>query len=168
MTTSAEAIIYYSIHYLQERLGMVEDCLSRMTEEMVWEKPNPVSNSMGNLVLHLCGNIRQYVIAGLGGAEDDRRRDDEFFTRPARTTEELKQDLRSVIIEASAVIRECSEDELLRMREVQGYNMNGVGILIHVVEHLSYHTGQIAYYTKLKLDEDLGFYAGRNLNTKNK
>lgn len=167
MKTATDAIKHYSIHYLEERYGMIARSLEKLPQDQLWVKPNASSNSMGNLVLHLCGNIRQYVISGLGGAEDIRERDQEFAENPGLTLDSILGQLRRTLDEVYEVIRESDESKLLQMRNVQGYEMNGVGILTHVVEHFSYHTGQIAFYTKLILNEDLGFYSGRNLNTKN-
>lgn len=167
MRTTTEAIKHYSIHYLEERFGMIEASLRMFPQDQLWVKPNPASNSMGNLVLHLCGNIRQYVISGLGGEADTRERDLEFTAKPDATLDAILGTLRETLDKSIEVIVRTEEHELLIMRTVQGYEMNGVGILTHVVEHLSYHTGQIAFYTKLRLNEDLGFYRDRNLNTKN-
>lgn len=139
-------------------------CLSALREEQVWRRANERSNSVGNLVLHLCGNIRQWMIHGLGGAEDERRREEEFAERGPIPTERLIEQFNQTMDEARAVLDRLDPALLLTERRVQGFDETGLSILIHVVEHLSYHTGQIAYITKASEDTDLGFYDGRDLN----
>ncbi len=152
---------------LNESLRMIRSCMTRLSEEDVWKKPNPSSNSVGNLILHLCGNISQYVISSLGEKPDLRQRDEEFAISGGMSKTELMGRLEEVLQESGLIISGASEKELLREREVQGFTMSGLGVVLHVVEHLSYHTGQIAFWTKLLKDEDLGFYDGFDLNIKN-
>ena len=152
---------------INESLRMIKSSMARLSEEEVWKKPNTSSNSVGNLILHLCGNITQYIISSLGGKPDQRRRDEEFAVSGGVSKGELMGRLEDVLEESKQIITESSEPELLRIREVQGFEMSGLGIVLHVVEHLSYHTGQIAFWTKQLKDEDLGFYDGFDLNIKN-
>jgi uncharacterized damage-inducible protein DinB len=155
------------IHFLELNPPRIANCISRLSEEEVWRKPNSQTNSIANLILHLCGNIRQYVVASLGGQPDTRERKREFTTTGGLTKPELLLQLQKTVAEAVAVIRSVPDTELLRHREVQGFDYTGIGILVHVTEHFSYHTGQIALYTKLLKDEDLGFYAGLDLDVRN-
>lgn len=150
-------------YFLDWNLERIEGCLEVLTEEQVWLRPNENSNSVGNQILHLTGNIRQWVIAGLDGAEDVRSRDAEFATRGGIPKAELLERLAATIREAKAVIRARSEEELLRKRPVQAYVHDGVFIILHVTEHLSYHTGQIIFWTKALRNVDLDFYGGINL-----
>ncbi len=139
-----------------------------LPEDAVWQRPNSQLSSVGNLVLHLCGNITQYIISSLGGAADVRMRDKEFETMGGHTRQALMTMMEATATEACRVIHNCPASELMRVREVQGFALTGMGICIHVVEHYSYHTGQIALHTKLMLEKDLGFYAGMNLNITNR
>ncbi len=156
-----------SIHRMQLNTPRIEACLEMLSEEEVWQRPNNASNSMGNLLLHLCGNIRQYIISGLGRQPDSRTRDAEFAATGGLNKQELLQRLNDTVLEAESVIESADEAALLTPIEVQGYTLTGIGIIIHVVEHYSYHTGQIAFWTKQLRNQDLGFYAGINLNVKN-
>jgi uncharacterized damage-inducible protein DinB len=156
-----------TIHFLELNPPRIANCLGRLSEAEVWRKPNSQTNSIANLILHLCGNIGQYVLASLGRRPDTRRRELEFSTTAGLTKAELLDRLESTVAQAVAVIRATPDAELLRQRPVQGFDYTGIGILIHVTEHFSYHTGQIAWYTKLLKDEDLGFYAGLNLEQRN-
>lgn len=150
-----------------ESVRMIEKSLVHVKDEEMWHKPNSKLNSMANLLLHLSGNIRQYIISSLGETEDFRDRDKEFNTRSDTGKQELLQNLKNTVHEALDVISKCTEEQLLRKREVQGFQLDGLGIVLHVVEHLSYHTGQIAFWVKYSKEEDLGFYTGHNLNQLN-
>lgn len=169
MTTPdlASELINQAIFRLNENTPRIKKCLNELTEEEVWKRPNESSNSIGNLILHLCGNIRQYTISSLGGKEDNRERDKEFNTKGGFTKAELFEKLSSIVDEAVEVIQSLDEETLLRVRSVQGFEYSGVGNILHVVEHYSYHTGQIAFWTKLLKDKDLEFYTGVDLNIKN-
>ena len=165
--TFQQEFIEQAIKHFEENPPRIENCLSRLSEAEVWQKPNSQTNSIANLILHLCGNIRQYVIASLGKQPDTRERDLEFSTSGGLNKKELLQSIRQTCEEAVQVMRQCSEEELLRKRMVQGFEYSGIGIVIHVVEHFSYHTGQIAFWTKYLKDQDLGFYADLDLDIKN-
>lgn len=142
----------------------IVQCLNTLTIEQVWRRPNPQSNSVGNLVLHLCGNIRQWIISGLGGAPDHRKRDSEFNEQGRIPVAELVQRFNDTMAEACSTLDRIDPATLLEVRRVQGFNETGLSIIVHVVEHLSYHTGQIAYVTKAAAGTDLAFYRGENLN----
>ena len=163
-----EELVKNAMFRMDESLRMISISLGQLPEQDLWKKPNSASNSVANLLLHLCGNITQYVISSLGGRDDIRQRDIEFSKTGNESASELLEQLTAVIEEAKSVIANSSEAEFLKEREVQGFSMSGIGVVLHVVEHLSYHTGQIAFWTKLLGDKDLGFYDGINLNTKNK
>lgn len=163
----ANELIEHAVFRLEENTPRIKKCLDELTEEEVWKRPNASSNCVGNLVLHLCGNIRQYTISSLGEKVDNRERDREFDTKGGFSKAELFEKLSSTVDEAVEVIQNLEEEKLLKERSVQGFEYSGVGNIIHVVEHYSYHTGQIAFWTKLLKDKDLGFYAGVDLNVKN-
>jgi Protein of unknown function (DUF1572). len=152
---------------MNESLRMIKICLDKLPEDKIWQKPNESSNSIGNLMLHLCGNITQYGIASIKNEEDNRKRDGEFSATSGFSKEELFKKLSDTVEEAKRTFYEAPLQELLRKRSVQGFNFSGVGNIIHVTEHLSYHTGQIALWTKLLENTDLGFYDGVDLNVKN-
>nr|WP_298998713.1 DinB family protein [uncultured Allomuricauda sp.] len=152
---------------MDESLRMVKKCLDQLSDDLIWKKPNAVTNSIGNLIIHLCGNITQYGIASLQGLEDDRNRDLEFETVSGFTKNELLDKLKSTVEKAKQSFVDADSQELLRKRKVQGFEFSGIGNIVHVVEHFSYHTGQIALWTKLLNNKDLGFYDGFDLNIKN-
>ncbi len=156
-----------AVYRLDESFGMISKCFNQLSEEEVWKRPNASSNSIGTLIVHLCGNITQYIISSLGDAEDKRNRDSEFATHGGYTKAALLSKLETTLQQAKAVIQQTGSERLVKMHSVQGFNLPGIGIVIHVVEHFSYHTGQIALLTKLFINKDLGFYDGVDLNVKN-
>ena len=160
--------INHSINRLEENTKKVSQCFDELDEKDIWIHPNKSSNSIGNLTLHLCGNIRQYIISSMGGNEDIRERDLEFSTQGGLTKSELLGKLTAIINEAKSIINDSDSGSLLKVRSVQGYEYSGLGIIYHVVEHFSYHTGQVIFFTKLLKNKDMAFYAGINLNKKNK
>lgn len=157
-----------AIYRLNEGTRMISSSLLLLNEKDIWKKPNASSNSIGNLILHLCGNMHQYIIAALGDAPDIRERDSEFSADPGFTARELITMLKKKVELVKETIAPCTIENMLKTREVQGFNLSGIGIILHVVEHYSYHTGQIAYWTKILKDQDLGFYDGIDLTKKNK
>jgi uncharacterized damage-inducible protein DinB len=162
-----EELVWNAGYRMNESLRMIKICLEQLSEEQVWEKPNESSNSIANLILHLCGNITQYGIASIQNLEDERKRDEEFSTESGYSKAELIKKLEDTISDAKRAFYDAPLKELLRKRNVQGFNFSGVGNIIHVTEHLSYHTGQIALWTKILKNKDLAFYGGVNLNAKN-
>lgn len=147
----------------EESQMRIERCLNELNEADIWWRPNENSNSVGNLVLHLCGNARQWILAGLGGAMDQRSRQTEFDERGPISRAELIQKVREVMTEIDGVLDQLTPGDLERPIVVQGFDETGLSILIHVVEHFSYHVGQIAYIVKARLDKQTNFYGGINL-----
>ena len=113
---------------------------------------------MGNLVLHLSGNVRQWIVSGVGNRPDVRERDKEFAARGGMGTDELIAKLRGAVQEAVATIEPLTSTQMAEMRSIQGYNGTVMEAIYHVVEHFSMHTGQILFATKMMTGSDLGFY----------
>ena len=157
-----------SNYRIQESYHKIASCMQLLSETEIWFSPNAQLNSVGNLVQHLCGNITQYILSTLGKEADHRNRDAEFAIIGTKTKQALLQDLQEVIDKSIGIIDtlSLSEDALKEQYQVQVYQLSGIGIVLHVTEHLSYHTGQIAMLTKLITQKDLGFYAGLDLNKK--
>ena len=163
----AKEFIEQSIYRIEENTQRIIKCLQEIDEIEIWKLPNDNSNSIGNLILHLCGNIRQYGISALSEIKDTRERDKEFSTKRGPTKSELLNELTDTISQAVSIIENIDENRLTKIYSVQGFNLSGIGIIIHVTEHYSYHTGQIAFWTKQLKNRDLGFYANIDLNLKN-
>lgn len=141
----------------KQYLPRIEACLHRLSEDEIWWRPNPASNSAGNLVLHLCGNVRQWIVSGLGSAEDLRERNLEFAEHGPIPRHRLIAQLRRTVREACRVLGRVRESSLTKRYGIQGFRVSGLYAALHVVEHFSHHAGQIIYITKLKRGEDLKF-----------
>ncbi len=140
-------------HYLPR----VEQCLSVLSEKQIWWRPHGTSNSIGNLVLHLSGNVRQWIVSGLGGAPDWRERDREFNEGGPIARQTLQTLLRQTVIQACRVLGRLTAPQLAKVHLIQGFSVTGLEAVFHVTEHFAYHCGQIIYITKAKLGKDLGF-----------
>lgn len=141
----------------------LKKCLDQLTEEEVWQRPNEHSNSMGNLVLHLEGNIRQWVLSGLAKSPDSRKRQDEFDERGPIPKAKLLADLERTMEEIAEALDKIQPEDLMTQHEVQVFHESGLSILIHVVEHFSYHVGQMTFYVKALKDIDMDYYGGMSL-----
>lgn len=166
-TKLAEEFIAQSIYRMEEKLAHFEKAMAQVEEEDVWKRPNSSSNTIGNIIIHLCGNITQYIHSSLGEVPDIRERDAEFAADGGTTKAELMDRLRQTVEKANQIIEELDHSRLLEIRSVQAYQFSAIGIIIHVVEHFSYHTGQIAFWVKQLKDVDLQLFAGVDLNKKN-
>lgn len=142
----------------EEFLPRIRACVADLSEDDLWWRPNEASNSVGNLVLHLSGNVRQWIVSGVGGAPDERARQEEFDHRTPISKDALMERLDDVLLEADSVLGGLSPAVLLEERTLQGRRVNVFEAIYHVVEHFSMHTGQIIYVTKLRLGRDLQFY----------
>lgn len=147
----------------EESFPRLKKCLNQLTETEIWYRPNANSNSVGNLVLHLCGNARQWIIAGLGKEKDTRNRQAEFDQKEIIPTPALLELLEKLEKDLTIVLNKVSTEDLKAMHNVQTFQENGVAILVHVVEHFSYHVGQVTYFVKWKKDMDIGYYEGVEL-----
>lgn len=159
MADAAQAFIDRSRYFLtREYLPKIRRCLDVLDDEDLWWRPNPASNSVGNLVLHLCGNARQWVVHGLAGAADVRKRDAEFAADGPMGRKEVVRRLEETLEEVDGALADLDPGVLDRGLTLQGLEVTGLHALYHVVEHFSMHTGQIIYVTKLRTGEDLAFY----------
>lgn len=148
----------------EESIPRLLRCLDMLSEDQIWWRPNARSNSAGNLVLHLEGNARQWILSGLCGQPDTRKRAAEFEARGAYKRAALKTRLLQLQDELDKALQQVAPEDLEAVRDVQIYRESGLSILIHVIEHFAYHTGQVAYITKMLTDRDTGFYAGQQLD----
>lgn len=148
----------FSSTKLRELSTRLEACLAQLTEEQLWARGGENENAVGNLVLHLCGNVRQWIIASIGGEPDTRHRDGEFHARGGMTGAELRQRLGATVHQATSVIEGVSAPRLADRMVIQGYDVSVLDAIYHVVEHFAMHTGQIIFVTKMLTGTDLGFY----------
>lgn len=149
---------------IEESVPRIKKCLHLLNESQIWQRPNEQTTSVGNLVLHLMGNLRQWVLSGIDGQPDHRQRSEEFAETGPVPTEKLIRDLDSLMAEVDQALNRITPEVLTKKRNVQGFEESVLSILVHVTEHFSYHTGQITYYTKSTLNVDLQYYAGMDLD----
>ena len=133
------------------------ESLELLSEEEIWWRPNDASNSMGNIALHLCGNVRQWIISGLGGTEDTRQRDLEFSERGPISRDILVAKITGTVKEASRVIAKLSADDLVREYAIQGFRTTGCAAIARITAHFANHAGQVIYVAKMRRGKDLGF-----------
>jgi uncharacterized damage-inducible protein DinB len=141
-----------------EYLPKIERCLERLTDEQIWWRPNEESNSIGNLLLHLCGNARQWIVSSLGSQTDARDRDSEFAARGSISREKLLSRLRRTIADVDDTLARFDAQKLLDEYQIQGTNSTALAAIFHVTEHFSMHTGQIILLTKMLANVELDFY----------
>lgn len=153
-----ETFITFAAHKLTEQLAQVERCAALLNAEQLWRRTNDHTNSVGNLLLHLAGNVRQWLCAGLTGAPAERDRPAEFAARGPAPAPQLTARLRDAVTEGLANVRRLDEAALLRPLTIQTYVVTPLIAVFHVVEHFSFHTGQIVHITKALLDVDLSLY----------
>src|SRR2546430_2060290 len=145
-------------HLVKDFLPKIERCLGRLTDEQIWWRPNEQSNSIGNLLLHLSGNARQWIVCGVGGAADSRDRDAEFAQREVIARDDLHSLLKRTLADVDATLAQFDANRLLDVRTIQGLDVSVLEAVLHVVEHFSMHTGQILMMTKMLTNADLAFY----------
>jgi uncharacterized damage-inducible protein DinB len=155
----SRAFIEQARTYLKDDyLPKIEQCLERLSDEQIWWRANAQSNSIGNLLLHLSGNVRQWIVSGIGGGSDNRVRQQEFDQREIVPRSELLALLKQCLVDVDGVLAVFDETKLLDKYTIQGCQVTALEAIFHVTEHFSMHTGQIIMLTKMFSAEDLEFY----------
>jgi uncharacterized damage-inducible protein DinB len=132
----------------------IDACLAKLTPEQVWSRGSEEENAIGNLVLHLCGNLRQYTRHAILGEADVRTRDEEFN---AQHGEGLRERLQAIVADAATIIGGVSDQRLMEKVVVQNREMTVLEAIFKTTEHFSLHAGQILFATKQLTREALGF-----------
>jgi uncharacterized damage-inducible protein DinB len=143
---------------VSDYLPKIERCLDRLTDSDIWWRPNEASNSIGNLILHLSGNVTMWIIGGVGKLPFERHRQAEFDEHRMISSAELLGRLKSVVQQADEVISAVGSNDLLGRRQIQGYDVSVLEAIYHVVEHFSMHTGQIILLSKARIGQDLNLW----------
>jgi uncharacterized damage-inducible protein DinB len=154
-----KAFLDESRRYLRREYWVkIRLCLERLSDDDLWWRPNEESNSIGNLMLHLAGNIRQWIVSGVGGEPDTRHRQAEFDERGPLPRAELIRHLETALADTDRALAGLDPAVLTQDRRIQGRDTNVFKAVYHVVEHFGMHTAQILYVTKLRTGRDLAFY----------
>lgn len=144
-------------HEFQDAAGTIRHCCQQLTDEQIWWRPQESMNSIGNLILHVCGNMRQWIVAGVGGAPDQRQRQFEFDARGDITADDLLQQLDATVAEVAAVIDGVTADELSLRRQIQAFDVSTLQAILHSMSHLRGHAQEIVYITRLQLGDNYRF-----------
>ena len=142
---------------LESALRKIKHCLRQLSDDQIWSRSSEDMNSIANLLLHLAGNVRQWIVSGVGGAPDHRHRAEEFNQRDRIPREELVQNLESVVVGAQQVMVNQSAAELLRRRCIQGFDVSGLQAIFESVAHFRGHTQEIVQLTRIQLGQAYEF-----------
>ena len=153
-----EFVRYARKKLLQEYYPRIERCVNELSDDDIWWRAHESDNSIGNLILHLSGNVRQWIVTGVGGEPDVRNRPQEFAERTHLPKDELLKKLQATLVDADRALERLDRSTLLEVRRIQKYDVTSLEAIFHVVEHFSGHVGQIIYITKLRKGVDLKFH----------
>jgi hypothetical protein len=142
---------------LNEGLDRIKHCLDQLSEDQVWWRPSAAMNSIGNLMLHLAGNVRQWIVSSIGGAKDVRERQKEFDELGPIPKAELLKRLEAIVAEAKAAMARASSEEWQRRRRIQGFEVTGFAAALHSVSHFRGHQQEIVNLTRSQLGERYRF-----------
>lgn len=159
MTTPTNLFLEFSRTKLSTQYWpRLRACVESLSDEQIWWRPNAASNSIANIMLHLNGNMRQWLVDSFNRQPDLRDRPAEFAADGGLTGAALIEKLGATVAAGIAVLERLTEAELVAPYEIQGYHVTGLDAVYQVIEHFGLHYGQIAYITKMLRDQDLGFY----------
>ena len=156
--TWADTFNSYACHKLEGNMRQIARCARLLDRDEIWRRDNDHCNAVGNLVLHLAGNVGQWIIEGVGGEPYQRDRPAEFAQREPLDAGPMVGRLAETVDRAGEVIRTCAADRLESRCNIQGYEVTVLEAIFHVVEHFSLHAGQIVHITKTIKDVDLSSY----------
>jgi uncharacterized damage-inducible protein DinB len=159
----AQLFIARSRHYLQhEYRTKLRAAVQALPPDAIWWRPNEQSNSVGNLLSHLAGNVRQWIVSGVGGVPGTRDRSAEFAATSGPNAAELLAQLERVLDDTDAVLAGLTAADLSTRRTIQGRELTVLEAVYHVVEHFSLHLGQIIFVAKLHVPGAVKFYDDTN------
>lgn len=167
MDTKQALILEFDTRVFSENYVRIFKCLTLIEEKQLWLSPNNTIPSIGNLILHLCGNARQWILSGIGGREDNRNRNQEFVVQKNIRRSDLIFLLENLKSNIHQVLSEMRKEDLFAHKMIQGFNSSNFSSMIHVIEHFSYHTGQITILTKYFTNKETNYYSNIDLNRLN-
>jgi uncharacterized damage-inducible protein DinB len=157
--TANEIFISRSRYWLTKEYPIkLRHCVNALPHDAVWARPNESSNSIGNLLIHLTGNVTEWILGGVGGQTISRYRAGEFAQKAGRDAQALLDDLERVLTKADSVLARLKPEDLERPIAIQGRETTVLGAIYHVVEHFAMHAGQIILMTKVQAPGKIRFY----------
>jgi len=142
---------------LDSACGRIAHCVNQLTDEQVWARPRADMNAIGNLLLHLTGNVRQMIVSSIGGEPDTRDRPKEFAAHEPTPKAELLRKLTDAVTRAKAAINAAGPEELCRVRRVQTNDLTGSQSIVLSAAHFRGHTQEIIHMTRMILGEEYQF-----------
>lgn len=167
MNTKQLLVKEFENRVFNESYERIYTCLSMIEEKDLWRSPGSNIPAIGNLILHLCGNARQWVLSGLGDKPDNRDRKQEFILHKKIKKSELVFLLENLKVNLRQTLEDLDSKSIEKIYCIQGFEVTGFSVLIHVLEHFSYHTGQITTLTKWLTNKETGYYGDIDLNQLN-
>lgn len=147
------AVLSESRQTLAGAMKKIEHCLDQLSDEDVWWRQHDSHNSIQNILTHLCGNVRQWIVHGVGEEPDERHRASEFAERRPLAKEEVLGRLRETLAQADRILEEFPPDRLLEPRRIQGFDTTVLAAIFDSVSHFVGHTHQIVFIARLRLGD---------------
>jgi uncharacterized damage-inducible protein DinB len=157
--TAAEIFLSRSRYWLVKEYPIkIRHCIDVLPPATVWARPNESSNSIGNLLVHLAGNVTEWILGGVGGQTIGRDRAAEFDKRSGAGGSALLNHLEGVLQKVDGVLARVNAEDLERPIVIQARETTLLAAIYHVVEHFAMHTGQIILLTKIYAPGKIHFY----------
>ncbi len=151
------AFLEDSADLLDQSVIKIRNCIEQLTSEQIWWRHHPQANSIGNLLLHICGNLRQWTVAGIAGQPDTRERSAEFSAHGGKSGSQLLELLEQTVAESKQSFKQLGPQELLRNYSIQGFEVSGLQAISHTTSHFAGHTHQIIFITRMQLGDAYRF-----------
>lgn len=167
MSLKKHLVNEFEFRVFEESYARIYKCLTMLNEKQLWSSPNSTIPPAGCQIMHLCGNARQWILSGLGELPDNRDRDQEFIVQENIRKSDFIFLLENLKSQLNRYFQELTENDLEEIYSIQGFKVTGFSAIAHVMEHFSYHTGQITLLTKIQTGKETGFYSEIDLNQHN-
>ena len=167
MSAEDRLILEFKRRVFEESYPRIFKCLTMIEDKDLWKSPQGNIPPIGCLILHIAGNARQWILSALGEKPDNRVRDEEFMNHPNIRKTDLIFLLQNLKIQLNECFNNLDETAINKHYKIKGFNETGFSAIIHVIEHFSYHTGQITTLTKMISNKETGYYTDFNLNQLN-
>jgi hypothetical protein len=154
----SRAVLHEASAVLDQCVIKIRHCLEQLSEEQVWWRPHESMNSIGNLILHLTGNLRQWMVSGIGKVVDVRNRPGEFAERGPIPKAKLLAGLEEVVGETTNLFQQATAVDMLSQRRIQGFTVTGWAALFDCIPHFKGHTQEIVFETRMQLKEAYRFH----------